>query len=243
MTDDELKAAIAEIPYWYHKIPLRDAITTPGWAPLDVQAYQIPDDLTGKRVLDVGAWDGFWAFEALRRGAKFVIAIDDFSDTCGKATNANRNEEWKTLDLCAKALGYGRGHLNCYECSVYEVEEVVDVVFCFGVLYHLIDPMRALRRLRGCLHRGGTIHIETAILDRCKSVYSDYVYTGDECVAEFYPNDEYGMNHSNWWVGTLKFWANLVQATGFQNIEYWKLTDAPQNVAQCRGFIRASVGA
>ena len=30
--------------------------------------YGIPEDLTGKRVLDVGAWDGYWSFEALRRG-------------------------------------------------------------------------------------------------------------------------------------------------------------------------------
>jgi tRNA (mo5U34)-methyltransferase len=37
---------------------------------------QISDDLTGKTVLDVGAWDGFFTFELERRGAK-VTAVDE----------------------------------------------------------------------------------------------------------------------------------------------------------------------
>jgi tRNA (mo5U34)-methyltransferase len=41
-----------------------------------MDAYQVLPDLTGKRVLDVGAWDGFWTFECLKRGAREVVAID-----------------------------------------------------------------------------------------------------------------------------------------------------------------------
>ena len=61
----ELAAHVASKPYWYHKIELPDGVTTPGWAPLAAQMYNIPADLTGKRVLDIGAWDGYWTFEAL----------------------------------------------------------------------------------------------------------------------------------------------------------------------------------
>ena len=67
-----LAEKVAARPYWYHKIPLPGGIVTPGWAPLSAESYRIPADLTGKRILDVGAWDGFWTFEALRRGAREV---------------------------------------------------------------------------------------------------------------------------------------------------------------------------
>ena len=248
MTDDELKAAIAEIPYFYHKIELRPGIATPGWAPLDASMYQIPDDLTGKRVLDVGAWDGFWTFEALKRGAAHVTAIDDFSDTCGKIANADRSSQWKTFDLCATALGYSSGFgLNCTLCRFeYPVEMIderwegtFDNVFCFGVLYHLRNPLLALDNMRRVCR--GTLHVETAILDNCQSAYdTNKGYDGTECCAEFYPNDEYGMNKSNWHVGTLRYWCALVEAAGFKNIEAWRLTEHPTSVAECRGFIRAT---
>ena len=41
-----------------------------------MRLLQIPKDLTGKTVLDMGSFDGFWAFECERRGAKRVLAID-----------------------------------------------------------------------------------------------------------------------------------------------------------------------
>src|SRR5262245_53605468 len=44
-----------------------------------LQLLQIPEDLTGKTVLDIGAWDGFFSFEFERRGAKRVLAIDTYA--------------------------------------------------------------------------------------------------------------------------------------------------------------------
>lgn len=252
MTDEELKAAIAEIPYWYHKIDLRPGITTPGWAPLDALMYQIPDDLTGKKVLDIGSWDGYWCWQALERGAAHVMAIDNFSDTCGKATNANRSEAWKTFDLCANALGYNTAtydpRLAREEMDIQFIDDYrdgeplidpVDVVFCFGVFYHLRHPLLALENMRKVCR--GTLHVETAILDGSQSAYTKQIYNGLECVSEFYPNDEYGMNKSNWHVGTLRYWCALVEAAGFRNIEAWRLTNNPKSLAECRGFIRATV--
>ncbi len=62
---------------WYHRMELPGGVVTPGWAPMSPAAYQVPKDLTGKRVLDVGAWDGYWSFEAMKRGARQVVAIDN----------------------------------------------------------------------------------------------------------------------------------------------------------------------
>ena len=96
---EQLLEKISDFPFWYHKIQLPHGIVTPGWAPINSAAYQIPARLDGKRVLDIGAWDGYWTFEALRRGAKEVIAIDDFSDYLGALENRDR-KAWETFDLC-----------------------------------------------------------------------------------------------------------------------------------------------
>src|SRR4051794_38772814 len=62
---------------WYHTQELAPGVETPGMFDLRpyVDRYGIPPDLTGKRVLDVGTFEGFWAFELERRGAE-VTAID-----------------------------------------------------------------------------------------------------------------------------------------------------------------------
>src|SRR5215210_1776907 len=44
-----------------------------------LRLLQIPGDLSGKSVLDIGAWDGYFSFEFERRGAERVLAIDTHS--------------------------------------------------------------------------------------------------------------------------------------------------------------------
>jgi tRNA (mo5U34)-methyltransferase len=112
-----LKDELEAIPHWYHRIALPGGLVTPGWAPLDVDLYRVPADLTGKRVLDVGAWDGFWSFEALKRGAREVVAIDDFSNAIYKGEQRG----WKQFDFCRDALGYTSSQCSRQEMSVYDV--------------------------------------------------------------------------------------------------------------------------
>ena len=150
MTPEELRQRIAAFPYWYHRIELTDGVITPGWAPLSTEAYRIPEDLAGKRVLDIGAWDGYWTFEALKRGAEQVIAIDDFSDFVGQLEEEDR-KAWETFDLCREALGYDDTKCQRHELSIYDLTPetfgTFDMVFCFGVLYHLRWPMYAIDKL------------------------------------------------------------------------------------------------
>lgn len=239
MTDAELQTAIAAVPYFYHRIELRPGIVTPGWAP--ICDYPIPADLTGKAVLDVGSWDGYWTWEALKRGASFVQAIDDFSDEMGPL-NAGRKNEWHTWDLCRDALGYTDEQCKREELSVYKAEwfcRDYDVILFFGILYHLKHPLLALEKLRSVCRE--SIYIETAILDGMKSPYSDYVYTGDECCAEFYPGSEYGQNPSNWWVPTLRCAEAMVETAGFRVTQSAKIDNPTGELSMCRGFINAVV--
>ncbi len=57
-------------------------------------------------------------------------------------------------------------------------------------------------------------------------------------VMEFYPNDEYGRNVTNWWAPTLLLLGNLIGTAGFRDIEIWKLDENPKAEARCRGFAK-----
>jgi len=242
MTTDPqtLRQQVGSFPFWYHKIELPFGITTPGWAPLDARAYGIPTDLSGKRVLDVGAWDGYWTFEALKRGALQAVAIDDFSDYLGKLEHGERRA-WETFDLCREALGYSQLQCPRFDMTVYDATPKLlggqfDVVFFFGTIYHLRHPMLALDRLSALCQ--GEIFLESAILDD----YSPYRagkagYGNNDMVMEFYPDDQYSENDSNWWSPTLTCLKHMVRAAGFDEVEGWKLTSSPQELCQCRGFV------
>src|SRR3954454_24790747 len=65
---------------WYHSIELPDGTIIQGLQSIEqlrnrIAQLPIPDDLSGKRVLDIGAWDGWFSFEMERRGAH-VVALD-----------------------------------------------------------------------------------------------------------------------------------------------------------------------
>lgn len=254
-----LAEQIKAIPYWYHRIELPDGTMTPGWAPICAEKYAIPADLTGKRVLDIGAWDGYWTWEALKRGAAEVVAIDDFSDTCGSPGKIKRNG-WETFDLCREAFGFvncpdstnfGMGYENDkgqkvkrIEMSVYDISEKIlgrfDVVFFFGTIYHLKHPLLALEKISAICD--GEMYIESAICDD----FSPYKgglergYRNHDMIVEFYPSNEYGQNPGNWWSPTLQCLGYMVQSVGFQSIELWRLTENPNGANQCRGFVYAS---
>ena len=242
MTDkkEELLNKVAAMPFWYHKIQLPYGIITPGWAPIDPEAYKIPESLKGKRVLDVGSWDGYWSFEALKRGASEVVAIDDFSDYMGSLDKRDR-KTWETFDLCRSALGYSEDACRRIEMSIYDVNAqrlgIFDVVFFFGTLYHLRYPLLALDLISSICKE--EIYVESAILDD----YSPYQgglghgYSGRQMLMEFYPGKEYGNNETNWWVPTLLCMMSMVKASGFGNVEGWKLEN-PSDLPFCRGYAK-----
>lgn len=241
ISQEPLASRIARFPFWYHRIPLPGGLVTPGWAPIDANAYQIPERLDGKRVLDIGAWDGYWTFEALRRGAREVVAIDDFSDYLGSLKQDDR-KAWETFDLCRDALGYAepqcqRGELSIYELSRDKLGEF-DVVFAFGLLYHLRYPLLALDLIsKVCT---GELYVESAILDDFSAYRGgmQHGYPGGQMLMEFYPDDQYGQNHTNWWVPSLHCLAHMVRAAGFDSVNAWKLRGQPQSLAECRGFAK-----
>ena len=224
--------------YWYHTIDL-GSLTTPGWAPMLIDQYMFPDDLTSKRVLDVGAWDGFWTFESLKRGAKEVVAIDNFSDFHVLGVPDDR-PKWATFDLCREVLGYSEQQCQRIEMTVYDVLEEnlgrFDYVLCYGVLYHCRYPLLAIDHLSSvCDHE---IRFESAVCDQFSAHRGGIGHGyGNQRIMEFCPGNSYGQNDTNWWVPTTQTMAEMVQSAGFPEVHGWRMQDPPTALKYARGFV------
>lgn len=180
MTDDEVRARIAAIPHWYHPIEVRPGIVTPGAnaARLVLETLDLPADCRGLRALDLGTRDGFFAFELERRGAE-VVAIDYVAKTdTGFA-------------LAAELLGSRVTYLqrNLYELTAAELG-TFDVVLFLGLLYHLPDPLGALRIVRNLTAR--RMYLETLVLDFGAE-------TNDLPLMRFFAGSSWAGDPTNYW--------------------------------------------
>jgi tRNA (mo5U34)-methyltransferase len=138
---------------WWHTIDLPDGSVTPGGWDLRGTAREIPwPDLSGKRCLDVGTADGFWAFEMEKRGAADVLATD--LPTPFQARARERFEHARG------ALG---SRVRYEEADVMEVGGEYDVVFAGYVLQMVRDPVGALAHLHSVC-RGHLLLLETVSL-------------------------------------------------------------------------------
>lgn len=164
-------AAVARNAAWYHTLELPGGIKTPGRIDLRKVADRLlPANLEGKRALDVGTFDGFWAFELERRGAE-VVAIDIAQVRDAQLPPNNRamlERQAEELDVrmgrgfavAAELLG-SRARLvvcNVLELTAETIGGPVDLAFMGALLIHLRDPVQALERIRSALHPGGQLY-------------------------------------------------------------------------------------
>ena len=169
---------------WYHKMDLGHGIVTPGTDETlsRLAVIGLPDDLRGTSVLDIGAWDGAFSFEAERRGADRVVAVDSY---CWSG------DGWGTKDGfdCARRLLGSK--VEDREIEVLDLLPdnvgVFDLVLFLGVLYHIKHPLLALERVAS-VSRSRLIlwtQVDLADLDRPAMAY--------------YPGEELNDDPTNWW--------------------------------------------
>jgi tRNA (mo5U34)-methyltransferase len=160
---DEKRARMGDFA-WYHTVDLGDGVVTPGQYDHRtlLSHYGLPDDLTGKTVLDVGPAHGFFAFELERRGAARVVTAElpqwSAHDGSGVlksgferdgADEANEGYLHGALGFAIEARGSAVEQVFCnvYDLSPDSVGEF-DLVFCASMLIHITDPLRALYAIR-----------------------------------------------------------------------------------------------
>lgn len=157
----ELQRRLDELR-WYHSIDVAPGVATHGWFDLRHALELIPfPDVRGKRCLDVGTWDGFYAYELERRGAAEVVALDvvdlgalDYppevrADPSFDPTTPHtqpRPAGFELLhDLLDSKVEWRGG--NIYDLDPAEIG-TFDLVVVGSLLVHLRDPVRALDAVR-----------------------------------------------------------------------------------------------
>src|SRR5919106_586080 len=148
---------------WYHTMELAPGHVTEGMFDLRpyVSEYGLPERMDGMRALDVGTWDGFWAFEMERRGAEVVaLDLDDERDLDWPPRRRPEvfpeHKRGQGFRLAKELFGSNVERVNQ---SIYHAtpEELgtFDLVFCGSVLIHLRDQLLALERIAGLCRDGG----------------------------------------------------------------------------------------
>ncbi len=186
---------------WYHSIELPTGEVVQGIQTLQqlrhrVAQFPIPPDLTGKRVLDIGAWDGWFSFEMERRGAR-VLAID----------NARRTRFLKARELLGSKVDYQIADI----CRVTARDlGRFDIVLFFGVLYHLKHPMRALETV--CDLSTDLALVESYVTD-------DGAHPDAPPVMEFYETTELTGQFDNWVGPNTSCLLAMCRTAGFARVE------------------------
>jgi tRNA (mo5U34)-methyltransferase len=202
---------------WYHTIELAPGLTTPGWFDTREVARHLPmpKDLSGQRCLDVGTFNGFWAFEMERRGAQEVVAVDvldphrwdwplnssqESITSIGERMSAGRG-----FELAREALG---SRVERKDMSIYELDPDVmdkfDFVYVGSLLMHLRDPVGAMQKVRSVC-RGRALVVDA--IDLLLTL------TSRRPVASLD-----GRGRPWWWKANLAGLARIVESAGFDLI-------------------------
>ncbi|MGH9108272.1 MAG: class I SAM-dependent methyltransferase, partial [Acidimicrobiales bacterium] len=214
---------------WYHRMALPHGITTPGLAnpAQDVRRLKLPTSLAGKTVLDVGAWDGYYSFEAARRGASRVMATDSF---------VWEGRSWGTKQgflLARQALGLEAvvddQLIDVMDLSPQAVGDTFDVVLFLGVLYHLRDPITALERVASVCHDLLVVETETAFPWRRFPA------------GRLFPGDELNDDGTNWWALNPVAVRKLLWQFGFSSIDVVYRTTLADRAATALKMARGGV--
>jgi tRNA (mo5U34)-methyltransferase len=233
------KEAVATVGSWWHSIDLGDGVVTPGAKTPAILADELAGlalpPLTGRTVLDIGAWDGFYSFEAERRGAQRVVALDHFvwsirldllhEYLAERAAQGQPPAPFDDIPHLWDRTGHPgkRGFDVAHEALGSSVESVIgdfvtmdldrvgtfDVVLYLGVLYHMRHPLLALERLR-------RVTGDLAVVESQVTFFPGFEH---RAFAEFFERDELNNDYTNWWAPNLAGLVAMCRAAGFRTVE------------------------
>ena len=215
----DLKRRVEALGPWFHNMNLGGVWTAPdhflGDYPaqkFDHFADRLPDDLSGKSVIDIGCNAGFYSIEMKRRGADRVLGVDSDERYLAQAR------------LASEVLGYE--DIEFRKLDVYDVGAIgerFDLVIFMGVLYHLRHPLLALDLIREHLaddlllfqsmHRGS---------DHVLPLKENYPFEESELFFETgYPKlhfveRRYAGDWTNWWVPNRACTEAMLRSAGFE---------------------------
>ena len=202
---------------WYHSFEFPDGTFIRGVQSLEQlrerwARFPIPADLTGKRVLDIGAWDGWFSFEAERHGAD-VVSVDcvEIDNLLSAKQKLNSQVDYRVSDL--------------YKLPALQLG-TFDYVFFLGVLYHVKHPLLALQIV--CAFTRDVAIVESAVIDgpQYEAGKREEIPT-----LEFFETDELGGHFDNWFGPSVSCLMAMCRSVGFAYVELLSVTATTASVA------------
>jgi tRNA (mo5U34)-methyltransferase len=221
-TPDKIQEEVRRLGTWLHNMNLCGVQTAADHFLGDYPAVKwkrfanaIPEDLSGKTVLDIGCNAGFYSQQMKRRGASRVLAIDDNEHYLEQARFA---AEVNQLDIEFRRL------------SVYELAklgESFDVVLYMGVLYHLRYPLLSLDLIRQTVARD-LIVVQAMLRGSCEieDLQPDYpfsetrVFHKPNFPAMYFIENKYSGDQTNWWIPNRSCLEAMLRSAGFRIISH-----------------------
>ncbi len=204
MDIDKLKQEVANIK-WHHKFNLGNGIITQGKQDTfgKLERIGLPNNLNGKTVLDIGAWDGFYSFESEKRGAKRVLATDSFVWQ-GKSWGSKKGFELvrKVFDSKVEDM-----EIDILDLSPEKVG-TFDIVLFLGVLYHMRHPLLALEKVYSVTKEMAIIETATDMLDFKRPAMA------------FYPDREFNNGPTTWCGPNPACVEGMLKAVGFKKVKF-----------------------
>jgi tRNA (mo5U34)-methyltransferase len=170
-----------------------------------------PNDLSGKRILDIGSFNGCFSFECERRGSSDVIAI---GTQCPNMTGFNSLKK------------YLNSNVKYIQKSVYHVSPsdlgTFDIILFLGVIYHLRYPLLALDRIYDLCSE--IMFLESHVIDNNYYLRKKTTITQDlDCTPLLRFFDAFELNpkdSTSWFSPNILCLIELLKSSGFEaNLE------------------------
>lgn len=218
LNENELREKIQTLGPWFHNLRLRGIETAPehflgNYPEVKFESFRaaLPEDMTGKSVLDIGCNAGFYSFEMKRRGAARVLGID--TDP-GYLRQARFAAEVTGMDVEFRQLAVW---------EVAQLGERFDLVIFMGVLYHLRHPLLALDLIHEHVAKDMLLFQSMQRGSReIADVAEDYDFNESAPFDEpGYPKlhfieRRYSHDETNWWVPNRACTEAMLRSAGFE---------------------------
>lgn len=184
--------------YGFHTLKFPDGTILKGIWDMSkyLSYYEIPENLTGKTVLEIGPANGYFSFEFARRGAK-VVAIDRHDEKGFREISQLMSADIKFIIKDINTLDESFGKF--------------DLVFCSHVLQHISDMFANIERIR-------KITKNMAIL--CIALADEPQFT-EIPMARFIGKltiDKKGTTRNTFWHPNMACFKQMAESAGFSKV-------------------------